>query len=233
MTWNPVPPHIKILQYTLYDLPVRRGDLPAFMADSFKLIEENEKAFKGISDPLSLFHNRSHKYSGIQFGIDDGTLSVRAYGEPEITALKIWWKLHRKKNGLKPANLLTQKELYTLGFLPVLQTFKTARFLVNREKQRELSQQLDTESVSKILADYLVANFFPFFNHLGYRHDRAEREIVANVLRVKRLPKPYTVFKGAKRQAYDIVFETNLRLPRLFRMGEATALGFGNVYRWK
>ena len=224
-------PKIKILQYTLYDLKTGREELIKFMSRTFKLIETNTGEFNTISEPLALFHNKTHNYSGIQFGIEEGALSIRAYGGQEIKALKTWLKLYKKHHAYKPRNMQTIEERYSLEFLPGLQQYRLSRFLVNRAKQKQLSEAKNAEEVKKILADYVVANFLPFFNHLNYRHNRQLHEITVNLLHYKRRQKLYTVFKGAKRQAFDLVFETNLSLPRLFRMGEATAMGFGNVTR--
>ena len=225
-------PKTKTHQYTLYDQKVSQEELLKFMSQTFQLVEKNAKKFKGIDDPLAMFHNKTHHYSGIQFGIEGGALSIRAYGEEEIKALKIWWKLYREHHAFNPQNLQICKEKYTLGFLPSLQTYRLSNFLVNREKRQQLAQTKEKAEINQILADYVVANFFPFFNHLGYRHDREKQEIIVNLLKVKRQRKSHTVFRGGKRQAYDLIFESNLRLPHLFRMGEATAMGFGNL-EWK
>ena len=222
-------PKTKIQQITLYDIPMNKGGLRKFMSRVFQLVEQHAGAFKGVPAPLDLFHDKSHHYSGIQFGIVDGAVSIRAYGKTEIKALKIWWQLYRKQYAFKPENVQIIQEKYRLGFLPQPQTYRLNNFLVSKSKQKELNELEDDKSVKSILSEYIVANFFPFFNHLNYRHDRKEQEIVVNILHYKRQKKPQGTFKDYKRQAYDIVFETNLRLPHLFRMGEATALGFGNV----
>ena len=219
----------KIHQINLYDIPMNKGGLRKFMSRVFQLVEQNTGAFRGVPAPLDLFHDKSHHYSGIQFGIVDGAVSIRAYGKTEIKALKIWWQLYRKQYAFKPENVQVIQEKYRLGFLPQPQTYRLNDFLVNKNKQKELNEIEDDETKKNILSEYIVANFFPFFNHLNYRHNRKEQEIVARVLRYKRQNKPQGTFRDYKRQAYDIVFETNLRLPHLFRMGEATALGYGNV----
>ena len=222
------PSKIKIYQISLFDMPVNQARLRSFMSRTFALVEQNAAAFKKIKEPTNLFHNHSHHYSGIQFGITDGAVSVRAYGKTEIKALKIWWQLYRKQYAYKPDNIQIIQEKYRLGFLSQPKRYQIKDFLVNKTKQKEL-EEADDEKAKQILADYIVANFFPFFNHLNYRHDRKEQEIVVRVLRYKHQKQLQSTFKNYKRQAYDIVFESNLRLPHLYRMGEATALGYGNI----
>ncbi len=218
-----------ICQYNLYDIKMNREQLVSFMSRTFSLIKANEKEFKGIEEPLALFHNKTHKYSGIQFGMEHGSLSIRACGRNEIKALKTWFKLYRLHHDFTPRNMQQTEEKYTLDFLPYMQIYFVSDFLVNRDKQRQLKNNRNKEAVKRILSDYIMANFLPFFTHIGYLHKREQQEITVNVLDYEAQPGLHQVFNKGKRKSYDIVFETNVILPHLFRMGEATATGFGDV----
>ena len=222
-------PNLKIHQYQLYDIPMQQAELLRFISDTLDLIEASPDVFKNTKKAKALFHNSKHQYSAIQFGIKHKHLSMTAYGDKAIKILKKWWIVYQRENALQVRNKVVCKEQYSLGFLPVLQTYRLQNFLISKEKSQDLRQAENAAERQKIMEDYIMANFLPFFNHIGYWHERTEQDIVVKIDSYKRIRKDISVFKGVKLKGYNIIFKTNLRLPHILRLGQSTALGFGEV----
>jgi len=218
---------IKIAQYRFFDIPMRMHKIPSFMAKVLNEIKENEEQYKDMNALYALFHNETHQYSGIQFGHIDGCLSLSAYGTPEIEAVEEWWQVYSKQHGHATGNILTSTENYELEMLDYFVKYKVKNFLTNKAKEYDKLTQTQLEAD---MEQYLVSNYFPFFNHIGYRHDRNNHNLYAVIISINKKG-TQKVFRGKQRDAYDIVLKSNIKLPRIFAMGQSTALGYGRVYR--
>jgi hypothetical protein len=218
---------IKIAQYQFFDIPMQMHEIPSFMANVLNEIKENKELYRDVDELYTLFHNETHRYSGIQFGHIDGHLSLSAYGTKEIKAVEEWWKIYSKQHKYTPTNILTGTEDYELELLDYFVKYKVELFLTNKEKKYDKHSETDFEMD---MEQYLVSNYFPFFNHIGYRHDRNRHNLYAVIISINKKGKQ-RIFRGKQRDAYDIIFKSNIKLPRIFAMGQSTALGYGKVYR--
>ena len=78
---------ISIQQVQLYDIPMTRKQLPAFMRQSFDMIKAQSKNLKAKGIAPEIFHNQEGGYTRFQFGIRHGFLNLTAYG---MIAYKRW-----------------------------------------------------------------------------------------------------------------------------------------------
>jgi hypothetical protein len=219
--------NLKIQQYQFFDIPISRKSLPAFMAETFNWIKSNEEKFKESEQVFTLFHNADYKYSSIQFGIKNGFLILSAYGNDEVKAVKAWWRLYSKQKKLQKDNILIISENYKLEILDFFVKYRVKNLLLHRNKKLTGISQ---EELEQNLEQYIISNFLPFFSHLGYHHDKEKDRIYTAILELRELPEKMKVFKAKKLKAYDIVFKANIKLPKIFAIGQSTAMGYGRVF---
>ncbi len=221
-------PSLKIHQYQLYDIPMQRSDLISFATQTFDFVKKHEKDFYPLENPYFLFHNKLDKYSSIQFGIKNKSLTLTAYGEDEIIAVEKWLALYVKEKRIKLNNTLICKELYTLDYLPVYQNYRIQNFIVHPDVRKSLWKAKNSDDRLEIMETYLWNNFKGLYNHIGYWQDGKQNDKVS-IHKYQRIKNDFFGFKGKKLTGYDIFFSTKLRLPHILRLGLSTALGYGEV----
>jgi len=168
-----------------------------------------------------------NKFSSIQFGIKNNSLTLTAYGEPEIKAVKKWIKLYTAEKHIKLHNKSLCKELYTFGFLESMQTYQIKNMIASPEVREELWKAGSYDKRLERMQQYLQNNFNGFYNHINW-HVNKELDKVS-IHKYHRIKKDFYGFKNKKLTGYNITFSTNLRLPHILRLGQSTALGFGEV----
>lgn len=224
---------IRIQQVQLYDIPISRKTLPAFMHESFNMLKEqhNKLNKKGLS--IQTYHNDDDGYTRFQFGIRHGFLTLTAYGDQYIKALKVYLKLLKKQGGYSLHSKVKLTENYQLHFLPRMQNYVLQEFLINPKTNDKLLNARNKAEQKKILSQYLFNNFIRIFDLVGYRHNTQLKRIDPVILNFKRYKGYEKTFAKAKALAkYDITFKTDLYLPHLAALGGATAMGYGKLY-WK
>jgi len=222
----------KIYQLNIFDLPLTKTKLSYFMAQSFELIKKHQDSFIGIDEPLALFHNEEVKYTAIQYACKQGGLSLTAYGAKEIKALKQWWRLYKKNTGFNSKNKQEILEYYHLKITDKPLQYHVVKFLPSKTKSKELASLKNKKEYKLVLERYIMANFLPFFTHIGYRHDKDKNPITVKISKIIKHSKRFKGFKRASElEGYDIFFSANIVLPQTIRIGQNTAMGFGEIKR--
>lgn len=224
---------LKIRKYHFAGIAVKPYQLKAFQGnDILEFIDRHAGSFDDAQRLKACFHNKKSTYSAIQLSSEFGELAITAYGKKHIKAVKQWWKHYRKHHSGRL--YMKTDENYVLQILPQPKLYAVNKLLVNRKKYEQLQQLKDEpEALKAELEKYLMANFLPLFNLVGYWHNPEKADLKPEIVRFKEHPKTFRVYNNYYRHGFDIVFKTRLLLPRLFRMGESTALGYGTVKRLK
>lgn len=224
-------PAIKIQHLELRNIPVHTRGLQEFLFKHIlDFIDTHPGYFIHPGEIKHLFHNSLPKYSTVQLSAGQGVLQITSFGKKEIRAVNAWWKAYRKINRLKDHNTIKCIEKYQLLYLDEPATYRITKFLINRKKNTSLNQlRTQPDEFHNEIAKYLVSNFLPLYNLLNHTHDKQQYDVMPEITFVKEHASKFPVFKGQYRYGYDIVFKTRLLLPRFFRMGESTALGYGEV----
>ena len=222
---------ITIQQVQLYDIPMTRKQLPAFMRQSFDMIKAQSKNLKAQGITPEIFHNQEDGYTRFQFGIRHGFLNLTAYGNDSIQALDTYLNLLKQELEYKLSNTLILTENYHLHFLPRQQTYTLKNFLINPQTNDKLLNAKNITEKKQILSQYLFNNFIRIFDLVGYRHDTDLKKIDPVIVNFKRYKGYEKTFARAKALAqYDIRFKTDLYLPHFAALGGATAMGYGKLY---
>lgn len=222
---------INIQQVQLYDIPMTRKQLPAFMRQSFDMIQAQSNNLKAQGITPEIFHNQEDGYTRFQFGILHGFLNLTAYGNDSIQAMDIYLKLLVQEFGYKLNNTMSLTENYRLHFLPRMQTYLLKNFLINPQTNDKLLNAKNITEKKQILSQYLFNNFIRIFDLVGYRHDTDLKKIDPVIINIKRYKGYEKNFARAKALAkYDITFRTDLYLPHIAALGGATAMGYGKLF---
>lgn len=222
---------IRIQQVQLYDIPMNRRALPAFMRQSFNMLKDQSQYLETHGLTPEIFHNQEDTYTRFQFGIRHGFLNITAYGDETIKAMEVYLELLSKQKNYKIDRQVTLTENYQLHFLPRLQTYMLKDFLINPKTNDKLLDAGSKEEQRKILSQYLFNNFIRIFDLVGYRHNTDLKKIDPKIVSFKRYKDYEKTFARAKALArYDIRFKTDLYLPHFAALGGATAMGYGKLY---
>ncbi len=222
---------IKIQKFYFMGIPVKAYQLKSFQGkEILEFIDKNAGLFKDAQDLKACFHNKKSTYSKIQLSSEFGELALTAYGKDEINAVKQWWKQYKKQH--KGRLYMQTTEKYVLQILPEPKKYVINNLLMNRKKYERLQEiKNKPEKYKAELEKYLMANLLPLFNLVDYWHDKDKNDLKPKILHYKEHKKKFKVYRNYYRHGFNVVFETRLLLPRLFRMGESTALGYGTVKR--
>ncbi len=222
---------LPIRDYVWPDIPLKPHQTADFLShEILGFIGRHKSLFDNADELIRRMHNSGHHYTVVQIGSDKGALNITAYGKDAIRDVENWWKIYKKVNNIRPDNQIICKEKYTLSYDARPHTYRADTLLINRRKARELEALENNPSAYyETFERYLTANFLPLYNLIGHRHDKEKHDVTPRILQIKKHPRTYKVFRQYRRPGFDVVFQTVLRLPVHFRMGESTALGYGKI----
>lgn len=201
-----------------------------FMGGAKDLLREHptELAKEGVD--LQIFHNKEMKYSGIQLGRYQGSPEWTAIGHEAVRALELWHRLFAADNAHLQQNTVRISEEYTPAFLPYQRKYTTQPFLVSDKLAKELNTMEDKFMRHEHLERSIYGNLMAFLEHIGFAFDKEAHFLKVSVLEATYFDHALEVFHGHKKTAFRIVFKCNFWLPQAIRLGQSTAVGFGDVW---
>jgi hypothetical protein len=225
--------NIPILTLRLLDIniPSSPGDKQLLLTGAKDLLREYPDRCQAAGVDIDLFHNRNISYSGIQLGRYQGTSEWTAIGQPYVDALNLWYELFRETHPIDLDNVVEIREQYTPAFLPYHQRYQINSFLVSDDLARELNKMNDHFREADRLEKYIYGNLMTFFQHIGYDFDKDFYFLKIQVEDIIPYNKALHVFHGHKKTAFRVRFKCNFRLPQTLRLGQSTALGYGQIKR--
>ena len=176
-----------------------------------------------------IFHNDEIKYSGIQLDDYHGTIEWTAIGERSVDALELWWRLYSKNEEGTINNTQRIEELYTPTFLNDQKKYTASSLAIPDSLAKELSQIKDKYVKNDRLEKYLYGNLQRYFTHIDYHYDKRVHFLKVTLTEYKMLRQKLEVYHGKRKTAISVMFECNFLLPQTLRLGQSTALGYGNV----
>lgn len=188
----------------------------------------DELAREGVD--LHLFHNKEMQYSGIQLGQHQGSPEWTAIGDEAVRALELWWRLFQAGNAHLLQNTVRVSEQYTARFLNFQKKYAAHTLLVSDEVARELNAMNDKFLRHDRLEKYIYGNLQTFFQHIGFTYQKETNFLKVTVLDVVFYDRAPLVYHDQKKTAFNIVFKCNFWLPQTLRLGQSTAVGFGDIH---
>jgi len=184
---------------------------------------------KAAGVDLELFHNKQVQYSGIQLSTYQGRAEWTAIGQPSVAALQLWFDLFGQRHPEWMEHTVAIQESYTPRFLPTPRGYQIKPLLLSDELSRTLSTLDQAAAVKERLARYLYGNLQRFFGHIAYAFDKEQHYLRVRVTKALPYDRRLPIYHGQKKQAFRVYFTCNFDLPQTLRLGQSTALGYGNV----
>ncbi|MCK9220721.1 MAG: CRISPR-associated endonuclease Cas6 [Bacteroidales bacterium] len=199
-----------------------------FFNDVKRLIKDNKELFDAEDIPLKIFHDKNIHYSGIQLTRYRGAVEYTGIGEKEVRALEIWYGLYCENDGNVFRNIQVIREYYIPAFTVDYIPYTATNLLVKKEINEDMEKQNSTFAICDRLEKYLYGNIKAFLIRVAGMDLKENDFISVKVIHNEKRGLKNT-FHGGKLSAYDIEFSTNVYLPQTLRLGQAVALGYGEI----
>jgi len=226
------PTNTPILTIRLLDavLPQKPYAKVNFLGAAKDLLREHQSLANSHGIDLQLFHNKNIGYSGIQLSRHRQSPEWTAIGEEAVQVLWFWYHLFQNENKDLHQNTIEIHERYTPCFLSKPQRYQIRPMLVNDAIAKALNKApLDKTDTKERLEKYLYGNIQRFLKFIGFQFQKEDHFLKIRVEKVQTYGQAFPVYHGQKKTGFDITFDCNFKLPHTLRLGQSTALGYGEV----
>ncbi len=127
-------------------------------------------------------------------------------------------------------NTVSIRECYTPSFLTYLKKYIVHPFLVSDQVAKEINGIEDKFLRHNRLEKYLFGNLHTFFQHIGFEFNKETHFLKVSVVDAAFYDRALPVYHNQKKTAFRITFKVNFKLPQTVRLGQSTAVGFGDVF---
>ncbi|GJM33930.1 MAG: hypothetical protein DHS20C18_29310 [Saprospiraceae bacterium] len=224
---KPVP----ILSLRLLDIPIpaRPGDKQLLLTGAKDLLRTYKDRCEVAGVDINLFHNKEVIYSGIQLSKYQSGSEWTAIGEECVRALELWYLLFKETHPVQLEHVVEIREYYTPAFLPYHRFYQANALLISDVLARELNEIEDNFRRMDRVERYIYGNLMTFFQYIGFEFNKDFHFLKVQVADIGMYDKALPVFHSQKKTALRVHFKCNFRLPQNLRLGQSTALGFGNI----